>query len=106
METFPEMTTTVTGLDRLSGITDPGGVAGDHERHPDPGGARAGTLTDVHRAAQQEILASYDAAPDGEKGAILHREGLYSSLIRRPRTIEADMTDRSVSAWAAGPTAA
>jgi hypothetical protein len=70
------MTTTVTGLDRLSGITDPGGVAGDDERHPDPGGARAGTLTDVHRAAQQEILPSYDAAPDGEKGAILHREDL------------------------------
>jgi hypothetical protein len=42
METFPEMTTTVTGLDRLSGITDPGGVAGYDERHPDPGTARSG----------------------------------------------------------------
>ena len=30
---------------------------------------------------KQEILAAYEAAPDGEKGAILRREGLYSSLI-------------------------
>jgi hypothetical protein len=28
-----------------------------------------------------EILAAYDAAPDGEKGALLRREGLYSSHI-------------------------
>jgi len=26
-----------------------------------------------------EVLAAYDAAPEGEKGAILRREGLYSS---------------------------
>lgn len=25
------------------------------------------------------MLAAYDAAPDGEKGAVLRREGLYSS---------------------------
>jgi hypothetical protein len=36
METFPEMTMTAAGLDRLTGITDPGRVAGDDERHPDP----------------------------------------------------------------------
>jgi hypothetical protein len=36
METFPEMTTTVTGLDRLSGITDPGGVAGDLAQQEQP----------------------------------------------------------------------
>lgn len=68
-----------------------------------PARARRRTFTAQHK---QEILASYDAAPDGEKGAILHREGLYSSLIRRPRTIEAHITYRSVSDWAAGPTAA
>jgi transposase-like protein len=28
-----------------------------------------------------EILAAYDAAADGEKGALLRREGLYSSHI-------------------------
>lgn len=27
------------------------------------------------------ILAEYDAAPDGEKGSILRREGLYSSHV-------------------------
>lgn len=26
-----------------------------------------------------DVLAEYDAAPDGEKGAVLRREGLYSS---------------------------
>jgi hypothetical protein len=26
-----------------------------------------------------EVLAEYDAAADGEKGALLRREGLYSS---------------------------
>jgi len=81
METFPEMTTTVTGLDRLTGITDPCQVAGNDERHPDPevpARARRRTFTAQYK---QEILAAYDAAPDGEKGAILRREGLYSSLI-------------------------
>jgi transposase len=81
MKTFPEMTTTVTGLDRLTGITDPGRVAGDGERHPDPAvpaRARRRTFTAQYK---QEILAAYEAAPDGEKGAILRREGLYSSLI-------------------------
>jgi len=27
------------------------------------------------------VLTAYDAAPDGEKGAVLRREGLYSSRI-------------------------
>jgi hypothetical protein len=81
MEIFPEMTMTVAGLDRLTGITDPGQVAGDDERHPDPevpARARRRTFTAQYK---QEILAAYEAAPGGEKGAILRREGLYSSLI-------------------------
>jgi transposase len=28
-----------------------------------------------------KILAEYEAAPDGEKGSVLRREGLYSSQI-------------------------
>ena len=39
-----------------------------------------------------EILAEYDAAADGEKGAVLRREGLYSSHIvewRRARDVGA-----------------
>ena len=30
---------------------------------------------------KQTILAEYEAAPDGEKGSVLRREGLYSSQI-------------------------
>jgi transposase len=75
------MTMTVTALDRPAGITDPGRVAGDDGRRPDPelpARARRRTFTAQYK---QEILAAYDAAPGGEKGAILRREGLYSSLI-------------------------
>ena len=43
-----------------------------------PERARRRTFTAAYK---QEILAAYEAAPDGEKGAILRREGLYSSLI-------------------------
>ncbi len=81
METFPEMAMTVAGLDQLTGITDPGRVADDDGRHPDPevpARARRRTFTAQYK---QEVLAAYEAAPDGEKGAILRREGLYSSLI-------------------------
>ena len=89
---FPKMTMTVAGLDRLTGITDPGRVAGDDERHPDPevpARARRRTFTAQYK---QEILAAHEAAPDGQKGAILRREGLYSSLItewRRARDASA-----------------
>ena len=43
-----------------------------------PARARRRSFTAQYK---QEILAAYEAAPDGEKGAILRREGLYSSLI-------------------------
>ena len=32
-------------------------------------------------STSSSIVAEYDAAPDGEKGAVLRREGLYSSHI-------------------------
>ena len=41
--------------------------------------ARVGrTFTAKYKLA---ILAAYDAAPDGEKGALLRREGLYSTFL-------------------------
>ena len=43
-----------------------------------PERARRRTFTAKYKL---EILAEYDAAPDGEKGAVLRREGLYSSHI-------------------------
>jgi transposase len=83
MESFPEMTSKVTTLVRATGIEDPGPVPGEDagSRRPDPEvpeRARRRTFTAKYKA---EILAAYDAAPDGEKGALLRREGLYSSHI-------------------------
>jgi transposase-like protein len=71
---------TMTVLDRALAAGDAGQVSGEQER-PDPEvpeKARRRTFTAQYK---QEVLAAYEAAPDGEKGAILRREGLYSSLI-------------------------
>ena len=71
---------TVTVLDRALVAGDAGRVTGDQKR-PDPEvpeRARRRTFTAQYK---QEVLAAYEAAPDGEKGAVLRREGLYSSLI-------------------------
>ena len=73
------MTSTVTTLDRAPGIEDPGRVPGAGTERPDPevpARARRRTFTAQYKL---EILAAYDAAPEGEKGALLRREGLYSS---------------------------
>ena len=79
METFPEMTSKVTALARATGIEDPGRVSGAGTERPDPEvpeRARRRTFTAKYKL---EILAAYDAAAEGEKGALLRREGLYSS---------------------------
>jgi transposase-like protein len=81
MESFPEMTSKVTALARATGIDDPDRVSGAGTGRPDPEvpeRARRRRFTASYKA---EILAAYDAAPDGEKGALLRREGLYSSHI-------------------------
>ena len=81
MESFPEMTNKVTTLVRATGIEDPGRMSGAGTERPDPEvpeRARRRTFTAKYKL---EILAAYDAAPDGEKGALLRREGLYSSHI-------------------------
>jgi transposase len=81
MERLPEMTNNVTTLARATGIEDPGRVADDATRRPDPEvpeRARRRTFTAKYKL---EVLAAYDAAPEGEKGAVLRREGLYSSHI-------------------------
>jgi transposase len=81
MERLPEMTSKVTTLARAAGMEDPGRVADDAARRPDPEvpeRARRRTFTAKYKL---EVLAAYDAAPDGEKGVVLRREGLYSSHI-------------------------
>ena len=68
-------------LDRRPVIADPGQVTEAEPPRPDPevpARARRRTFTARYKA---EILAAYDAAEPGEKGAILRREGLYSSHI-------------------------
>ena len=60
---------------------DAGRVTGERQERPDPEvpeRARRRTFTAQYKL---EVLAAYDAAAPGEKGAILRREGLYSSHI-------------------------
>ena len=81
MERLPEMTSKVTTLARAAGMEDPGRVADAGTQRPDPEvpeRARRRTFTAKYKL---EVLAAYDKAPDGEKGALLRREGLYSSHI-------------------------
>ena len=71
----------VTALDRALVARDAGQVTGERQERPDPEvpeRARRRTFTAQYK---QQVLAAYEAAPDGEKGAVLRREGLYSSLI-------------------------
>ena len=72
---------TVTVLDRALVAGDAGRVTGERQERPVPevpAKARRRTFTAQYK---QDVLAAYEAAPEGEKGAILRREGLYSSLI-------------------------
>jgi hypothetical protein len=72
---------TMTVLDRAPVTGDAGRVTGERQERPDPEvpeRARRRTFTASYK---QEILAAYEAAGPGEKGAMLRREGLYSSLI-------------------------
>jgi len=67
-------------LDRALPAAD-AGVMADSKPEPDPEvpeRARRRTFTAKYKL---EVLAAYDAAEPGEKGAILRREGLYSSHI-------------------------
>lgn len=73
------MTTKVSPLLRATGVEDPGRVDGAGTERPDPEvpeRTRRRTFTAQYKL---DVLAEYDAAPDGEKGAVLRREGLYSS---------------------------
>jgi transposase-like protein len=68
-------------LDRGLVAADAGQVADGEAVRPDPEvpeRARRRTFTAKYKL---EVLAAYEAAEPGEKGAILRREGLYSSHI-------------------------
>jgi transposase len=77
---FTFMTTNLATLLRSPGVEDPGRVEAAESR-PDPevpARARRRTFTAQYKL---DIVAAYDAAPDGQQGAVLRREGLYSSHI-------------------------
>jgi transposase len=76
METISSMT--VTALDRLRVTGDPGRVADERPDPEVPEKARRRTFTAQYKL---DVVAEYDAAPSGEKGAVLRREGLYSSHV-------------------------
>ena len=79
MKAISEMTVTV--VDRALVTGDAGRVTGDEQERPDPevpGRARRRRFTAQYKL---DVVAEYDAAPAGEKGAVLRREGLYSSHV-------------------------
>lgn len=75
------MTTNVTVLDRAAGIADPGRMADAARKRPDPEVPERARRRSFTATYKLEVLAAYDAAADGEKGALLRREGLYTSHI-------------------------
>ncbi|HEX3308643.1 MAG TPA: IS3 family transposase [Streptosporangiaceae bacterium] len=71
----------MTALDRALVAGDAGRVTGEEQERPDPEvpeKARRRTFTAQYKL---DVVAEYDAAPAGEKGAVLRREGLYSSHV-------------------------
>ena len=79
METNPLMTMTV--LDRALVAGDAGRVTGERHERPDPEVPERARRRSFTARYKLDVLAAYDAAGPGEKGAILRREGLYSSHI-------------------------
>jgi transposase-like protein len=68
-------------LDRRLVAADAGQVADSELGRPDPEVPERARRRSFTAKYKLEILAAYDAAEPGEKGAILRREGLYSSHI-------------------------
>ena len=71
---------TVT-LHRAPVTADPGQMADAEPVRPDPEVPERARRRSFTAEYKLEVLAAYDAAEPGEKGAILRREGLYSSHI-------------------------
>ena len=71
----------MTSADLGAVATADDGVVGPRAERP-----KRRTFTAEYKAA---VVAEYDAAPDGEKGAVLRREGLYSSHVIEWRRAQA-----------------
>ncbi len=71
---------TVTVLDRAVVAGDAERVTGEQER-PDPEVPEKARRRTFAAQYKLDVVAEYDAAPAGEKGAVLRRDGLYSSHV-------------------------
>jgi transposase len=76
METSSEMT--MAALDRAVVTGDPGRVADERPDPEVPERSRRRRFTAQYKLG---VVAEHDAAPAGEKGAVLRREGSYSSHV-------------------------
>ena len=68
-------------LDRALPAADAGVMADGKPVDPDPEVPQRARRRSFTAKYKPEVLAAYEAAEPGEKGAILRREGLYSSHI-------------------------
>src|SRR5450759_5853785 len=68
-------------LDATPAQADPGRVTEANPTRPDPEVPERAHRRTFTARYKLDVLAAYDAADPGEKGAILRREGLYLSLI-------------------------
>jgi transposase-like protein len=68
-------------FDRALAAADAGVVADGKAADPDPEVPERARRRSFTATYKLEVLAAYDAAGPGEKGAILRREGLYTSHI-------------------------
>jgi transposase-like protein len=79
METIHEMTMTV--LDRALVTGDAEQVTGERQEPADPEVPERARRRRFTAQYKLDVVAEYDAAPPGQKGAVLRREGLYSSHV-------------------------
>ena len=93
---------TVTVLDRALAAGDAGRVTGERQERLDPEVPEKGRRRSFTAQYKLDVVAEYDAAATGEKGAVLRREGLYSShVIEWRRARDAGHAGRPAAA--AGP---
>jgi transposase len=68
-------------LDRALVAGDAGRVTGERQERPDPEVPEKARRRSFTAQYKLDVVAEYDAAATGEKGAVLRREGLYSSHV-------------------------
>jgi transposase len=72
---------TMTVVDRAMVTRNAGVVAGERQEQPDPEVPERARRRRFTAQYKLDVVAEYDAAPAGEKGAVLRRESLYSSHV-------------------------